>query len=98
MTPTMTIDLVQTLIYLGITAGGYMISHYNVLGKLFGTQGTIQVPPLQPPPPIPPSTAPSDAMKIVEQQLLAILAKLANNMIQGQNPSPTNPQPPVQPK
>jgi hypothetical protein len=77
-----TVDLVQVVIYLGMTAAGYLLSHYGVLNKITppspknGTPAPVAVPNLPP--------ALANIAQVFEQQLMIILQQAVKNLLQQQ--------------
>jgi len=93
MGPTMTIDIVQLLIYLGTTAAGYLVSHYGVLGKIPLTKPNTTTP-TTPTNPLSPTL--QNLAQVVEQQLMAVLTNAVKGLLQQQVVNVQPPQQPIQ--
>jgi hypothetical protein len=95
MGPSISIDLVQTLIYAGLTAAGYLLSHYGLLGRLVpNANGSKPAPtPANPSQPLPPALV--SIAQIFEQQLMQILTNAVKALLQqqasGNSPAPAQP-------
>ncbi|HYV40108.1 MAG TPA: hypothetical protein VE988_30760 [Gemmataceae bacterium] len=81
MNTTVTLDIVQAVIYAGVAIGGYFVSHSGILKRLTGGGAASPTPSPQPAlPGVQPAL--SNILKVVEDQLLEVLTDAVKRMVQ----------------